>query len=147
MLVDNAGGSSAYSEAMSIHCFCQAGATDIVFEKDVKYWANFKMVDFICTLQKVRVGVSVTRAMGYPVESRFTESDAHRLLDKKLDGLIIARNGIAEAHSFFYCILHIWCQSERIKDLVMDQYTYFESDYPDVQVICTVSDDCKIYDE
>jgi hypothetical protein len=41
------------------------GGTDIVLEMEIEYWIRYKMVDFICTIQGYRVGVSVTRAMKF----------------------------------------------------------------------------------
>lgn len=61
-------------------------ARDVVTEMEVEYWSSsWKRVDFTCTVWgNTRVGVSVTRAMGFPSAQHFTEVQAHRLLAKKL---------------------------------------------------------------
>lgn len=133
------------SEAYSIHHFkTRLRAHTFVFEMDVSYWIEFKMVDFLCTIDSHQVGVSVTRAMGFPHEYKFTQESADRLIDKKLDGLIIARNGVTERHSFFNCILHVWCQSHRIATLVKDAFDKMNT-YDEVFILCTVCDDPLIY--
>jgi hypothetical protein len=121
--VPNAGGNSQLSEAWSIHFFVTCrGATNVVFEKDVQYWIEYKMIDFLCTIHNHRVGVSVTRAMGYPHHSRFTFKDAMVLVEKKLSGLILARRGVCDHHLFNRSVLHVWCQTPRIARLVRQAY-------------------------
>lgn len=127
LLVDNAGGKSAVSEAFSIYYFGWIrGATDFVFEKEVDYWISYKMVDFICTVKGKRVGVSVTRAMGFPSPNYFGYDDAVILLRKKLFGLIVARDCVMTKHSFSCSVLHVWCQTEAIANHVRDAYSSFD---------------------
>ncbi len=127
LTIDNAGGSSAYSEALSIEYFIRKfGARDVIYENQVSYWIKFKMCDFICAINGERIGISVTRAMCYDSGRKvgttqdhhenkpFTNDDAFVLLKKKIEGLIIAKTGVSECHSFYKSILHIWCQSEHI---------------------------------
>ena len=105
---------------------------------EVEYWIDYSMVDFICTIGENRVGVSVTRAMGHCKqvgtkkikldESMFTDEDTEILLKKKLNGLIISRNSVTDRHSFFRSILHIWCQSQRIADLLRLKFESYDTD-------------------
>jgi hypothetical protein len=135
--IPNAGGKSEFSEALSVLYFMKYyNAYDIIYEKQVCYWIDYKMVDYICTIpsaNNIRVGISVTRAMNYNryrrgkdkrlyQEADYTIHDAYLLLEKKLSGLIIARNSIVEKHTFYLSILHIFCQSEYIANLL--QYAY-----------------------
>ena len=126
--VDNAGGKSTLSEMMSIEYFTRVlNAQDILLEMEVEYWIDYKMVDFICTVpQYGRIGVSVTRAMGYPSSDKFTPDHALHLLRKKLYGLIVSRNGVTKKHSFFRSILHIWCQTEEIAIFLQNAYESFD---------------------
>lgn len=80
------------------------------------------MVDYICTIERNRIGISVTRAMGYPKVEHFTLEDAIKLLNKKLYGLIVARNCVDDKHSFFKSILHVWAQSETIANLLRQAF-------------------------
>lgn len=121
--IENAGGKSDISEMYSIDYFNQKyGATGFILEKEVDYWINYKMVDFICTINGEKVGVSVTRAMGYPTSDKFTKDSAYALLHKKIYGLIVARDSVNDPQSFYKSILHIWCQSENIASHLIDAF-------------------------
>lgn len=121
--IDNAGGKSEISEMFSIDYFSHIyNAYDTIFETEVNYWFSYKMIDFICTINNERVGVSVARAMGYPTPNYFTPDIARKLLHKKLYGLIVARNGVIKSQSFTKSILHIWCQDLRIAYLLEEAY-------------------------
>ncbi|CAH6419997.1 Hypothetical protein HVR_LOCUS1052 [uncultured virus] len=150
--IDNAGGKSDISEMFSIDYFTQMyGARNTILEKEVSYWIDYKMVDFICTIGCSRVGVSVARAMGYPTSDKFTSTMAARLLYKKLYGLIVARNAVVKNQSFFKSILHIWCQDIHVAQLLRDAFANLdENDYGlDVKGVVllqlTICDDQQLY--
>ena len=119
----NAGGKSIVSEALSIEYFINVfNASQIILEMQITYWIDYKMVDFICSIDDQRVGISVTRAMGFPEPQQFNLNHARHLLNKKIHGLIIARNGVNENHTFYKSILHIWCQNTTIANFIYDAY-------------------------
>ena len=70
------------------------------------------MVDYCARIKGEWVGVSVTRATGYPTALDFDEEEAARLLRKKLNGLIVARHGVSTCHGFQFSILHVLCESK-----------------------------------
>lgn len=141
LIIDNAGGASEYSESMSIHYFENVfNASDIILEKEVKYWSDLKMVDYICTVNKTKIGVSVTRAMGFPCSSRFTRADGVQLLRRKINGLIVACDLVITEHSFNKSILHIWCQNQRIADIMREVYEQeLQIDSMGLKVLCDVA--------
>ncbi len=154
--VDNAGGASYFSEALSIQYFHERfNANNFVLEMEIKYaWSNYKMCDFICTInnrtQKEQIGVSVTRAMGFPTPEDFDENDAYNLLKKKMHGLVIARDGVCTQFNFDTCFLHIWCQTKKIADLLKKVYPKIieedeKSTVHEVIVIASVNPDKNIY--
>ena len=153
--IENAGGRSALSEMLSIEYFSKKhGATDFLFEMEVEYWISYKMVDFVCSLpvhlgrsnEKERVGVSVTRAMAYPSPDLFTLEMAKTLLNKKMSGLVIARNAVIKKHRFFTSYLHVWCQTRKIADLVAEAYFLLpESEKSSMRVVLTVYENPEIY--
>lgn len=150
--IDNAGGQSDISEMYSIDYFTQMyGASNTILEKEVAYWIDYKMVDFICTIDSNRVGVSVARAMGYPTSDKFTPEMASKLLYKKLYGLIVARNAVVKSQSFFKSILHIWCQDANVANLLREAYSKLDdNDYGlDVKGVLmlqlTICDDPQLY--
>lgn len=150
--IENAGGKSDISEMYSIDYFTQMyDATNTILEKEVTYWIDYKMVDFICTIESHRVGVSVARAMGYPTSDKFTFDIASKLLFKKLYGLIVARNAVIKSQSFFKSILHIWCQDMHVANLLRDAFSKLDdNDYGlNVKGVLllqlTICDDPQIY--
>ena len=139
----NAGGSSFNSEAMSADVLVQLfNAHSLVTEMEIDYCiSNWKKCDYLITIFGHQVGVSVTRAMGYPDPSHFTLDDAEHLLHRKLFGLITARQGIKKRHRFTKSILHIWCEIDDVADLVTEAYNkLIDHELKDnVTIILTVS--------
>lgn len=151
--VPNAGGNSVYSEAISIMYFEKVwSARDIILEMEVEYWIDYKMVDYICTINANRIGVSVTRAMGYPSPDFFTHEKAINLLKSKLYGLIVSRNSVDDKHTFYKAVLHIFCQNLRISRILKYVYSTFDIDdfgldvRFDVTLILTLCEQQEIYD-
>lgn len=153
LIEPNAGGKSEVSEALSMQFLAEKmGAKNFVLEMDVEYWIDYKMVDYLCTINGKRIGVSVTRALGFPSPEKFTYDSAVELLDKKLYGLIVSRNGIKKEHSFYQSILHIWCQTEKIANYVKEAFEkidigkrYQLDIRTDIKLLLTVSGEKCIY--
>jgi hypothetical protein len=152
LTVENAGGKSAISEMFSIDYMVKKyHANSIVLEMEVVYSIDYKMVDYIALVDDIRVGVSVTRAMGFPTAAYFTSEDADRLLRKKLNGLIVARNSVSKHQSFIKSILHVWCQSPNIARLLKDSFRRLDDndfglDIKGVVILqLTVCQDTRIY--
>ena len=152
IVVENAGGKSEVSEMYSIDYFAQMyGATNTILETEVDYYYQYKMIDFICTINGRRVGVSVSRGMGYPSPDNFTARTAARVMYKKLYGLVVARDIVVEEQSFSLSILHIWCQNYRIARLLHNAFCNFDPiDYGfnvkgTVLLQLTVCDDSQLY--
>lgn len=117
--VDNAGGKSEISEMFSMnHYILNFGATNILMEMEIEYWIRYKMVDYICSIGDINIGVSVTRAMGYPYPENFDYDKAIKLIYKKINGLIISRRAVTEKFSFQHAVLHVWCQTNYISKLI-----------------------------
>jgi hypothetical protein len=139
----NAGGNSIVSETMSAEILHRLyGANDIRTEMEVEYiFDNWKIADYCIRISGKNVGVSVTRAMGFPYESSFDLQQADKLLRKKINGLVLARNGISERDSFYTAILHVFCQSNRIKNVLYRAFKTLEPDLRDnIILIATVAE-------
>jgi len=115
LTMDNAGGASVRSEALSIDLLEKLyDANNVLCEMEVQYDGHaWSMVDYLITISGKRVGVSVFRAMTGPNVKRttFSMEDARRLVRKKLCGLIVARNSVSKEHRFFRSVLHCIAQS------------------------------------
>lgn len=145
----NAGGNSIISEALSAEILVREfGASGIRTEMEVEYsFSNWKICDYTirmqgnCDLQGKNVGVSVTRAFNYQDDSKFTYSDAETILNKKINGLILARSGISEKDAFYTSILHVWVKTNRTKNLLHRAYKKLPTELKDnVIILCTVAD-------
>jgi hypothetical protein len=150
----NAGGASVVSEALSMEVLHKTMMADnVLTELEVSYWSDaWKKVDYICRIDGKRVGVSVTRAMGHPMPYLFTSSDADRLLEKKLYGLVVARAGIKKSQRYDRSILHVWCQTKGIEELVkiaFDRKTVELDIHNDIALFTTiaVNADYLFYDD
>jgi hypothetical protein len=151
MHIQNAGGSSEVSEALSMYYMeHQLNASHFVPEKEVDYWIDYKMCDYLMTINRINIGVSVTRAIVYPFNGIFTYQHAVTLLNKKLNGLIIARNAVNLRHQFFKSILHIWCYTATAAINIKHAYNDLvqhddDSTYSDIYVICSICQERYVY--
>jgi hypothetical protein len=111
----NGGGSSIYSEALSIELLTRL--LDVRLTKTETELANKEkggpLLDYACQLyyppirKNISLAVSVTRAMSF--NRSYTKEDASLLLIRKLNALQQA----ASQHDFDRQILHIWTESGR----------------------------------
>lgn len=155
--IDNAGGNSYISEGCSINYFKYRFKTfDFIFEKNVEYrFYGCSMVDYICSIttgNKIkRIGVSVTRAMNYSDPSKFNKQEADRLIFKKLNSLIVARDAVSKKHRFHTCFLHVFTMDKRIAELIsisFDENKKYLEIEENVILLCTiVSYDSLIFTE
>jgi hypothetical protein len=149
--VQNAGGSSNISEALSMqYMHNRFGANKFILECEVDYWIEYKMCDYIMRVNNTRIGVSVTRAITYPFTTSFTFEHAKILLDKKIYGLIVAQHSVNNRHSFSHSILHIWCYTLSSALYIKQAYQMMidkdiDNTFDNMHIICTVCPDTYIY--
>jgi len=161
------GVSSQLSEALSAEFLSKTlGAHVTHCEMEVEYVSKAcSRLDYLCSYRLPRLskersrsvpfGVSVTRAVPFSSwkagKDSFGFQDAINLLQKKLRSLKAAKRQIKENLSFKKSVLHIWCSSERIAQVVAtaahklkldDNHVLFE----DVAILLTVTDfgECKL---
>jgi len=147
--MDNAGGNSKVSEMHSIDLLMKKlNASNCLFENSVEYWCwDKKMVDFILSVPVLdkeknsyditRIGVSVTRAFDTK-KFPFTRESAIKLIKKKLNGLVIARNCVVEEQCFYQSVLHIWSPNEKVTELLLDVIHSKEIDFLAQEVVGTM---------
>lgn len=151
--VANAGGSSVLSEALSIYYFRNRyKGTDFILEKEMEYWIDYKMCDFLVKFNGQNYGISVTRAFNFHKNTVYSNEKAEQLLTKKLDGLILARHCVAKKHRFKRCILHIWAESINVQKHLDFAYlniknnnTEFYNTIKDVIILITICNERYIY--
>jgi len=127
---ENAGGSSSLSEAFSYEILskCFNNVTLYKTEMEIKYWWNaWKKTDYIVYIknnnnENIKCAVSVTRAMKYIVNEKYTLQDALRLLNKKLNTVNESFKGVLLEDEWQTQILHIFCQDLHIANVI--SYTF-----------------------
>lgn len=136
--IENAGGSSEISEAWSIHHLMKkCNCTNCVYEVNIEYWCKYKMMDYIISNKKERIGVSVVRAMPY-FDEQCSEEYAFNLLNKKIMGLIISRRSVVKRYNFYRSILHIWSPNKEITDVLVKVINSKDFNSFDLQIIGTL---------
>jgi hypothetical protein len=152
--IENAGGKSCFSEAISIDIFNKYyGTKNTQFETEIKYNGRSKMIDYITTSGKKNIGVSVTRAMHHIDASLFTLEDGYKLVMKKLNGLVLAKSSVDKDNSFYTAVLHIFCQTYEIlsivhyilKTLNLNGYMLNDDKNCKFVIMLTMSNDERIY--
>jgi len=144
---ENAGGCSEFSEAFSFELLRQCfGAKLLKTEMDIRYWSShWKKTDYLVTMQGVKIGVSVTRAMKF--RGIFTEKDATKLLRKKLNGVNESTVGVFGRDAWQRQILHIWTTDEYIEEILHKTYLKMLLSEPElvsntVVIVTVASEDC-----
>ena len=116
----NAGGNSMRSEVLSCEFLSQFDQFQLSkTEREAEYFPyGGSITDYVCTIAKQKVGVSVTRAMTY--KGQFTRKDACRLLIKKLKGVKESNRNSLE--NWNKQILHIWTPNMHTADIIVEVY-------------------------
>lgn len=65
----------------------------------------------------------------------YTRGDAQKLLLKKLNGLIVSRNTVVKAQSFYRSILHIFAPTPRVAELLMDVIASGDLNIPSLEIV------------
>eukprot|EP01064_Diplonema_japonicum_P035899 TRINITY_DN78_c2_g6_i1.p1 TRINITY_DN78_c2_g6~~TRINITY_DN78_c2_g6_i1.p1 ORF type:complete len:366 (+),score=32.83 TRINITY_DN78_c2_g6_i1:279-1376(+) len=145
----NAGGASVRSEVMSIEVLQRAFSASLkASEMEVNYYPpNGPITDFVCEINGENLGVSVTRAFHFRGQEHFCPEDARRLLRKKLEGVVKSTKTVLFPE-FRRQILHVWCKSKRIAELLEKEYYRLRSAVRSNTVLfVTVCETEWLYDE
>ncbi|GEM_PF-876693 len=150
MTTENAGGSSEHSEAFSFEVLhrCE-GAELLKTEMEITYSdSQGKRTDILVSMHSLKVGVSVTRAMAWPLDAPYPTSQAASLLQKKLDGISAANINVAGDDIWQKHILHVLAYGDAHAESIveaweqMDQATVGQTV---LVVTITDGDDAFIY--
>ena len=140
----NAGGSSIYSEMFAYEMLCRCELAILLkTEMEVEYQVpDSKITDLLVEIDGNKIGVSVTRAVGWPRDAPWTTDQAVVLLEKKLDGILNSSAAVAPGDAWTKQILHIIAYADQHADAI--QAALAEDIGPeltaDTIVIVTVSD-------
>ena len=104
----NAGGSSLESEIFSLEVLTRCeGAILFKTETEVVYDLSGSITDILVEIDGMKVGVSVTRAVGFPRDSAYTEATASALLTRKLIDIQESTANVAAGDRWVKQILHV----------------------------------------
>jgi hypothetical protein len=151
MAAGNAGGSSILSEILAMEYLirCEGGRlleTETAIDYDV---ADTKRTDILVELDAQRVGVSVTRAVGWPRESPWPLADADRVLRGKLEGILESTANVSDNHRWTKQILHVFAYSADHAATLEAAWSALPAELrADTVVIATITDgaDAFVYD-
>ncbi len=104
----NLGGSSVESEAIAMDLLarCELAAL-VATEGEVVYDVEGKKTDLVVEIDGHTVGVSVTRAVGWPRDAEYTVGQAEDLLNDKLADIPLAAANVGDEHAWTRSILYV----------------------------------------
>lgn len=139
----NAGGSSLLSEVFSFEVLARCeGAELLKTETEIIYLDPAgKKTDLLVMVGTSKLGVSVTRAVGWPRDEPYTVETAEALLIQKLSGVNASSLNVSDADSWVKQILHIVAYAHEHAQSLEEAYGLLAEDIrDDTIVIVTVSD-------
>jgi hypothetical protein len=115
-----AGGSSGYSEAFSFEVLARCeGATLIKSETEIVYDPiTSKKTDILVQIDGHKIGVSVTRAVGFPRDDPYTVADALPLIERKLGDILESSANVVPADRWVKQMLHVVAYSQAHADTI-----------------------------
>jgi len=135
---ENAGGSSALSEAFSYEIISKSLKNITLYktEMQIRYvWNAWKKTDYIVFVknnngENVKCAVSVTRAMKYLPNTKYTINDALHLLNKKLHTANESFKGVLLEDEWQTQILHVFCQTIDIAKTICQTFRWLQFTNP-----------------
>lgn len=104
----NAGGSSIMSEVFAYEVLARCElAVLLKTETEVVYDTQSKITDLLVEIDGHKVGVSVTRAVGFPFEDPYTVEQARNLLEGKLSDIQLSSESVSAQDAWVKQILHV----------------------------------------
>lgn len=105
----NLGGNSLYSEVISFEVLARCdGASLVATEAEIEYLDPMGIkTDLLVEIDGLPVGVSVTRAVGFPFEDPYTVTQAEVLLTDKLGDVLASTANVAPRDEWVKQILHV----------------------------------------
>jgi hypothetical protein len=120
----NAGGSSKLSEAFAVEVLTRCELASLLkTEMEIVYTDPAgKLTDELVQIQGYKIGVSVTRAVGYPFDAPYTVAQAKALLDKKLQGVLDSTANVSTADRWQKQILFVLAYAQEHADAIQAAY-------------------------
>ncbi len=146
----NLGGSSLHSEVIAFEVLARCeGAALLATEGEIQYIDPMgTKTDLRVEIDGLPVGVSVTRAVGFPPEDPYTEAQATTLLTGKLEDVLASSANVAPEDAWTKQILHVIAYADMHADSLFAAYSTLAPQLTaDTILVVTVThgDDAFIY--
>lgn len=146
----NLGGSSIHSELVSFEVLAACEQAELLkTEGEITYRdGGGKKTDLLLRIDALTIGVSVTRAYGYPPENPYTYDQAFDLLSGKLSDVLLANANVAPEDNWEKQILHVIAYEAEHAAQILAAFEHIDrATKADTIVIVTVTDgdDAFIY--
>lgn len=146
----NLGGSSLESEVISFEVLARCeGASLLATEAEILYTDPMGIkTDILVEIDDRVVGVSVTRAVGFPFDAPYTEMQANDLLTGKLEDILASTANVAPADAWVKQILHVIAYADMHAESILAAYATLPPEVTaDTILLVTVTngDDAFVY--
>ncbi|MBK9034393.1 MAG: hypothetical protein IPL61_24525 [Myxococcales bacterium] len=149
MSVPNAGGSSVFSEVFAYEWLARCEqATLLKTETEIVYDVVGKKVDMLVEIDGRKVGVSVTRAMTFPLGDPYTLAAATTLFERKLDDIQLATEQVSAGDRWSKQMLTVMAYDLQHAQVAMEAWSMLDAATKDdtlLVVAVTNGDDLFIY--
>ncbi len=143
IIVDgNAGGSSIMSEVFAYEMLHRCELAGLLkTETEISYDTAGKITDLLVSIDSRKVGVSVTRAVGYPRDDPYTVEQAQTLLEGKLADILESTANVSDEDAWVRQILHVLAYGPEHAESLATAYAQIDETLrADTLVIVTVTD-------
>jgi hypothetical protein len=140
-----AGGSSGVSEALSFEVLARCDGVDLIqTETQVVYdTPTSKKADIVVQQGDLRIGVSVTRAVAYPVGTEYTLAAANTLITRKVSDLADAQLHAIEPWTLN--VVAVMAYDQAHADRMVEAFQALPVPRPVLYLMVTDGDDGTIY--
>ena len=124
----NAGGSSLLSEVFAFEVLgrCES-ATLLKTENQILYDAQGKITDFLAEIDAEKIGVSVTRAVGFPFDDPYSAAQATDLLQGKLSDILVSTANVSDEDRWQKQILAVLAYAPGHADVIEEAWLGLDS--------------------
>lgn len=146
----NLNGNSINSEILAHEVLFQCDGAELIYtEGEVPYEdAQGKKTDLVVTLDGERIGVSVTRAVGYPPEDPWGVDKATALLEDKLADIPISSDNVVDSEAWKKQVLFVAAYSDEHVESLQTAWPAISADTKSDTIVViarTDGDDTFIY--
>ncbi|MEZ4368669.1 MAG: hypothetical protein R2939_20700 [Kofleriaceae bacterium] len=145
----NEGGSSIFSETFAYEVLARCElATLLKLETQIAYIGPGSKTDLLVEIDGLKVGVSVTRAMTFPLGQPYTEQAATTLVEDKLAGILSSSGHVDPADAWVKQILAVLAYDDQHAEVFADAWAAADAELRAdtiLVVFVTDGDDTFIY--